>query len=127
MFLNSSNDINLNENYNNNFSCNKYIPENASYSCDQCEYKALLKLHLKVHLRKFHENVKYSCDLCDYKTKWKSSFDHHIKSFEVDHILSFYQFYYKANWQVHLKKHIKSILWIKRQNDWKKRKKKNVI
>ena len=42
-----------------------------TYSCDQCDYKAKEKGHLKTHNKTVHKNVGYSCNQCEYKTKEK--------------------------------------------------------
>ena len=42
------------------------VHENIKYLCNQCEYKATRKGHLKTHEMSVHENIKYPCDQCEY-------------------------------------------------------------
>ena len=41
--------------------------EGVKFLCDQCNYKATQKGHLKAHIQSKHENVKFHCDKCDFK------------------------------------------------------------
>ena len=43
------------------------VHENIKYLCNQCEYKATRKGHLKTHEMSVHENIKYPCNQCEYK------------------------------------------------------------
>ena len=33
--------------------------------CQQCDYQAILKHHLKQHIQNIHEGLKYDCPNCD--------------------------------------------------------------
>ena len=54
------------------------------YSCDQCDYKATQKGHLRQHIDSVHGDKQYSCDQCDLKSKWKGSLKQHIDTVHGD-------------------------------------------
>ena len=58
----------------------KPLHENITYPCDQCDYKANLKHHLKKYIESRHGNVTYSCDQCEYKLIQRSNLKQHIES-----------------------------------------------
>ena len=43
------------------------------YTCDQCEYKAAMKINLERHIKENHEGVCYTSDQCEYRAKSKIS------------------------------------------------------
>ena len=45
----------------------------SKFECEQCEYKATKKGHLRVHTLSKHEGIKFDCDQCDYKVATKSN------------------------------------------------------
>ena len=47
------------------------------YKCDQCDYVAKQKSHLKPHIKAKHEGVIYHCDMCDYKANYPSNLNAH--------------------------------------------------
>ena len=44
---------------------------------EQCEYKAVTKEGIKVHINGVHDNLKYSCEQCIYKATTKLSLKVH--------------------------------------------------
>ena len=54
--------------------------EGVGYGCDQCDYKAVHKGHLKIHKESKHEGVRYGCDQCDYKATLKTDLKRHKQS-----------------------------------------------
>merc|ERR1739842_187571 len=56
----------------------KTIHENASYACNQCEYKATWKTALKRHIAPVHIN--YYCDRCGYKATRIGDIKMHMKT-----------------------------------------------
>ena len=58
----------------------KQNDDKEKFPCDQCDYKATEKGHLRSHMKSIHEGVKYPCGQCDYKATEKCSLLIHIKS-----------------------------------------------
>ena len=44
----------------------------STFDCDQCEYKATIKSHLRVHTLSKREGIRFDCDQCEYKARQKN-------------------------------------------------------
>ena len=47
------------------------------FSCNQCEFTAKYKPHLKAHKQIQHEGVRFSCDLCNVQATTRSYIKKH--------------------------------------------------
>ena len=56
------------------------ISQKGKLSCDQCEYQANMRHHLKIHTMAKHEGVKYECKECTKTFSHKSALIRHRKS-----------------------------------------------
>jgi DNA-directed RNA polymerase subunit M/transcription elongation factor TFIIS len=56
------------------------ISRKGKLSCDQCEYQANMRHHLKIHTMAKHEGVKYECKECTRTFSHKSALIRHRKS-----------------------------------------------
>ena len=43
------------------------------FDCDQCECKATIKNHLRVHTLSKRKGIRFDCDQCEYKARQKKS------------------------------------------------------
>merc|ERR1712189_23215 len=50
------------------------------YKCQDCDYSATQKGHIKIHVQSKHEGIKYPCHQCDYQATRSSSLQRHIES-----------------------------------------------
>ena len=50
------------------------------YKCQQCDYQALQKVNLNVHVQAKHEGLKYNCQHCDYKATYTPHLKRHMES-----------------------------------------------
>ena len=99
---------------------------NATYSCDQCDYKATLKESLEEHVGSVHENVstnieeflkqirtntksKVACDQYEYKANSKVILKTHIESVHEKIIYSCEQCEYKATLKESLNAHRENV------------------
>ena len=46
--------------------------QGGTFDCDQCEYKATIKSHLRVHTLSKRERIRFDGDQCEYKARQKS-------------------------------------------------------
>ena len=53
------------------------------FDCDQCECKATIKNHLRVHTLSKRKGIRFDCDQCEYKARQKSQLTVH-KQWEHD-------------------------------------------
>ena len=53
---------------------------NGKYICDQCDYQATKRGHLKTHFESVHEGIKYAFNQCDYKATLQCNLKTHIES-----------------------------------------------
>ena len=44
----------------------------GTFDCDQCEYKATTKSHLRVHTLSKRERIRFDGDQCEYKARQKN-------------------------------------------------------
>ena len=63
--------------------CTLYRKTGGTFDCDQCEYKATIKSHLRVHTLSKRERIRFDCDQCEYKARQKSQLTVH-KQWEHD-------------------------------------------
>jgi len=82
------------------------IHEGVFYPCEECEYKATKKWHLKVHVEATHKGIRYPCGQCSYEAKTKQTLQRHVESIHegIRYPCQFCD--YKATQNVCLKKHI---------------------
>ena len=61
------------------------------FSCEQCDYSAARKSHIRKHVLAVHERKKpFSCDLCGYSTAWKPHIrDHMWKIHKIQYVSIF--------------------------------------
>ena len=57
-----------------------YRNTGGTFDCDQCEYKATIKSHLRVHTLLKREGIRFDCDQCEYKANHKNSLRLHKQS-----------------------------------------------
>ena len=80
------------------------------FHCEQCNYKAARKYHLRRHTETIHDRSKeFTCELCDYNTVQQSSLKQHVKEVhngnrhQCDHCS------YSASKKQTMEKHVESI------------------
>ena len=76
----------------------KSINEGVKFPCDQCDYKATNKGHLKSHVLSIHQGIRFPCDQCDFKATRKDILSKHIKSIHEGVKFPCNQCEYKAIW-----------------------------
>ena len=61
---------------------NKKIKENKEdgFSCDRCNFTSIYSSNLSQHIKSKHEGVRYPCDQCDYVATGKGHLKIHKKS-----------------------------------------------
>ena len=57
--------------------------QGGTFDCDQCEYKATIKSHLRVHTLSKRERIRFDGDQCEYKARQKNQLTVH-KQWEHD-------------------------------------------
>ena len=65
---------------------NRIIALNDSINalnCQQCDYKASNKSHMRQHVQNVHKGLKYDCTNCDYKSGDKSNLNRHMNKYHL--------------------------------------------
>ena len=89
----------------------KDVEENKSerkFPCQQCEYQANKKDHLKNHVESKHGEEIFSCPQCDLKTTANDYLRRHVRSKHKGIEYQCQECVYKASKNSHLKEHVQS-------------------
>ena len=89
--------------------------------CDQCDYQAYYKHHLKEHVEYKHEGVIYQCDFCDYKARTKQNLQFLSGLSEPKNLFICYLCKIEFVSNEFLKEHIKPFADVYKCNDLMKR------
>ena len=79
--------------------------QGGTFDCDQCEYKATIKSHLRVHTLSKRERIKFDCDQCEHKANHKDSLRLHKQSKHEGIKYNCDQWEYKATTKSNLRVH----------------------
>ena len=61
------------------FKKHMFVHSNESHDCENCEYTARSKFHMKLHIQSNHSEIDFQCTLCKSKYKSKSKLRCHVR------------------------------------------------
>ena len=76
------------------------------YPCNQCDYLATKREHLKQHMESVHEKIRNTCKFCHIEFYDKSVLNRHIKSVHIGIRYQCDQCDFEATQKSNLKKHV---------------------
>ena len=78
------------------------------FKCQECDYQATLKHHLKRHVLSKHKGITYHCQQCDYQTESTSILQQHTNFIHNGITYPCQQCDFHARTTSHLQQHVKS-------------------
>ena len=88
----------------------KSAENEVGFNCNRCDFKTLVKSHLKRHIEAKHTGIRYDCDECDFQTAYSKDVRRHKMSIHHNGIKPFKcpECEYKSATQEYLSAHMKS-------------------
>jgi len=80
--------------------------QKKKHKCQQCDYQAIRKDSLNVHVQAKHGGLKYPCQQCDYQATYEKDLKKHIESIHEGIKYPCQQCDYQATQLSNLKRHI---------------------
>lgn len=88
----------------------KSAENEVGFNCNRCDFKTLVKSHLKRHVEAKHTGIRYDCNECDFQTAYSKDVRRHKMSIHHNGIKPFKcpECEYKSATQEYLSAHMKS-------------------